>query len=83
MDVRVCVCVSELNVNGVTNSCAAAVMATRTSCPCLLQSEARWQALNAAMLPVTPRRICAIADIVLPLTLARLTKTASSIYRTG
>ena len=23
-------------------------MATRTSCPCLLQSEARWQALNAA-----------------------------------
>ena len=57
MDVRVCVCVSELNVNGVTNSCAAAVITTRTSCPCLLQSEARWQALNAAMLPVTPRRI--------------------------
>ena len=52
--------VRELNVRGVTNSCAAAVITTRTSCPCLLQSEARWQALNAAMLPVTPKRICAM-----------------------
>ena len=56
MDVRVGVWVRELNVRGVTNSCAAAVITTRTSCPCLLQSEARWQALNAAMLPVTPKR---------------------------
>ena len=60
MDVRVGVWVRELNVRGVTNSCAAAVITTRTSCPCLLQSEARWQALNAAMLPVTPKRICAM-----------------------